>query len=388
MRVLLVVALLGLAVTVTAHRPVKDSVDPASEALLWKAVNSRQLQAPLAFPAVNSENVTCKVWCNGDKHEMSSVGLDADTKSCVGTLKIFCKGGGEDACGLYAAKCEGKTTSIEGKDAVVSVCEGAFRNYAKVVIHPKNETKILKVVYAYGNVGTTTAIKANKTENSTMLPVTLGEGLAEEAEGSTMMEAAGQLWGLLGNDTIAEVRSEGFTGRFRGFKVKERSDTHGHPGAKCFELSDDEDDDMFDKIEGKVLKSLKKADMELLPASLPMGSQLSEVEDGHGHVEVTCNGRPAWGKGFFPCFGKLEVSAGGRRGGMHATCKGFYTGVIGKMCMGFSSVHVEDKHVNVYDFCRGKKSVRAYGRPGKGFAMAAWCKGKDLYIAKEPEKEE
>ena len=46
--------------------------------------------------------------------------------------QVVCKGHKGDGHGVYAAKCEGKTTTIEKDGAVVSVCEGLFKNFGKV----------------------------------------------------------------------------------------------------------------------------------------------------------------------------------------------------------------------------------------------------------------
>ena len=47
-------------------------------------------------------------------------------------MQVVCKGHKGMGHGVYAAKCEGKTTTVEKDGAVVSVCEGLFKNFGKV----------------------------------------------------------------------------------------------------------------------------------------------------------------------------------------------------------------------------------------------------------------
>ena len=47
-------------------------------------------------------------------------------------VQVVCKGHKGEGHGVYAAKCEGKTTTIEKDGAVVSICEGLFKNFGKV----------------------------------------------------------------------------------------------------------------------------------------------------------------------------------------------------------------------------------------------------------------
>jgi hypothetical protein len=393
MRAFIAIALVTFAVAVSAHRPIED-VDPAADTMLWQAVNSQQMHVPLNLPALSSEDVSCKVRCNDEVHDIASYTAVGDGKSCVGTFTVYCKGGNNHTCGVYGAKCEGKTTGVKTKEAIVATCEGEFRNFAKATIRPKDEDKVVKAFAAFGCLGTTIAIKANRSDDDATLPTlpgALSEGLVADEEGPAMLAASNALWSALGNNTIAEARCEGISGRFRALKVK---DGHGKP-SKCGKHDDEDDDEdsedfdqgKFDKAAGKVAKALTKAGMTLLPASVPMGSEASEVPiapPGMGpRVEVTCNGRRAWGRGFFPCLGKLEVSGGDRDAEMTASCKGFYTGYIGKLCIGFSSVHLDGPKGEVYDFCRGRKTARAMVKPGEGFAIGAWCMGKDLYITKK-----
>ena len=58
-------------------------------------------------------------------HEICSNGFSPGAQ-------VVCKGHKGDGHGVYAAKCEGKTTTIEKDGAVVSVCEGLFKNFGKV----------------------------------------------------------------------------------------------------------------------------------------------------------------------------------------------------------------------------------------------------------------
>lgn len=154
---------------------------------------------------------------------------------------------------------------------------------------------------------------------------------------------------------------------------------------------------------------MKKSGMQLLPRDLPYGSALAQGPNGP-RCSVTCNGKPTWFGGFFPCFGELVVDcqAGQRKPdaianspldaalshespqggaqqessspGFHGTCKGLWTGALFKSCRGFSSAHVEAETWGVWDFCSGKKAIRMGGAPGKGFASGSWCKGKSLLV--------
>lgn len=166
----------------------------------------------------------------------------------------------------------------------------------------------------------------------------------------------------------------------------------------------------------KVQHAMKKSNFELLPHALPRGSGLTEGRPGPA-CSITCNGRRTWFGAFLPCFGELVVDCGPSQHKPHSianspldaefhgkdgdkehdhphgpqdhphgppafrgTCKGFWSGALFKTCSGFSSAHVEAGPREIWDFCSGKKSVRMGGKPGKGFASASWCKGKDLLI--------
>lgn len=157
---------------------------------------------------------------------------------------------------------------------------------------------------------------------------------------------------------------------------------------------------------------MKKSSFELLPHDLPSGSNLEGPR-----CEITCNGRRTWFGAFFPCLGELRVDCepGQHRPksishspldvdfqaneqkdaefateeqddrphgppAFHGKCKGFWSGALFKTCRGFSSAHVEAGPNEIWDFCSGKKAVRMSGAPGKGFASASWCRGKDLLI--------
>lgn len=170
----------------------------------------------------------------------------------------------------------------------------------------------------------------------------------------------------------------------------------------------------------KVQHAMRKAHFELLPHTLPSGSGLSESPEGPRGPDctITCNGRRTWFGAFFPCLGELRVDCGpgqhtpqsiskspldaeahadeqkgdefvhegkmhdGPRGppAFHGKCKGFWSGALFKTCRGFSSAHIEAGPSEIWDFCSGKKAVRMGGAPGKGFASASWCQGKDLLI--------
>ncbi len=56
---------------------------------------------------------------------------DSSKGASLGT-QVVCKGHKGKGHGVYAAKCEGKTTTVEKDGAVVSVCEGLFKNFGKV----------------------------------------------------------------------------------------------------------------------------------------------------------------------------------------------------------------------------------------------------------------
>ena len=72
----------------------------------------------------------------------------------------------------------------------------------------------------------------------------------------------------------------------------------------------------------KLEDALRKAGMELVPKSLPSGTDLLEMGPGpqHGFRE-TCNGRPVWAHGYLPCWGKFEVHAEMHGNEVMASCQ-------------------------------------------------------------------
>lgn len=72
----------------------------------------------------------------------------------------------------------------------------------------------------------------------------------------------------------------------------------------------------------KLEKALHKAGMELVPKSLPSGTDLLEMGPGPQRgLRETCNGRPVWAHGFLPCWGKFEVHAEMHGNEVTASCQ-------------------------------------------------------------------
>ena len=65
-------------------------------------------------------------------------------------VQVVCKGHKGDGHGVYAAKCEGKTTTVEKDGAVVSVCEGLFKNFGKVAKAINDTDKEFRVGHLTG----------------------------------------------------------------------------------------------------------------------------------------------------------------------------------------------------------------------------------------------
>ena len=59
--------------------------------------------------------------------------------------QVVCRGHGSNGRGIYAAKCEGKTTSVDTDGSTVSVCEGLFRNFGKLSRKDSETGKEFKV---------------------------------------------------------------------------------------------------------------------------------------------------------------------------------------------------------------------------------------------------
>jgi hypothetical protein len=468
MRTLYLLCALAGVLAAGAHPPPPDAKLEAAIAEL------NPLQGYSSQPTARDANISCELSCNDEEVGADNL-LGSDVKTCVGTFKVFCKGNGTHGRGFYAAKCEGKTTATEADGAIISVCEGAFRNLAKASIRPNSSdyARDIKIVRAYGCLGTTTAIKANRSRSDdASLPSAFTADMGFEDAGQTDMvsTAASNLWSIISNDTLAEARCDGLNGRFFAVsggkgphvpkgddkpeashdmlhavmdrlegppytpKTPKHDDDMSHPPKHDKHDDDhkehgkhhhdDDDDDehehghhehdkhekhdqhkdkrrasrklkeeqhkgwkdghkdcnmTFEKLEGKVEKIMRESGMSL--GELPFGTEVAEGAHPPFEVDITCNGRPAFLKGFFPCLGKFEVTVESDKGSITSSCQGFYTGAIGKTCMGFSATEADMGGRKVFDFCSGRKAVRGGGRPGMGIAMGSWCKGKDLYIA-------
>ena len=112
------------------------------------------------------------------------------------------------------------------------------------------------------------------------------------------------------------------------------------------------------------------------------------LESREMDCELTCNDGPAWLKGLFPCWGKISVSCKSDSGAFVGSCRGLWTGVFGKMCIGLSLDHSQrswkghpDNSTSYSDdnfnICSGHHGIMVH-RKEEGFAMGVSCHGRGV----------
>eukprot|EP00884_Botryococcus_braunii_P019603 jgi/Botrbrau1/6326/Bobra.0339s0033.2 len=342
-------------------------------------------------------------------------------KECFGTFKGLFSNHSEKGCFFTGVKCEGHWSYIKAPcGAKIMVCEGLFHHITKMGFKPKEGSNepVVKVFKGVGALGTTGAVIApppkdaddddddddDDDSNKKMKGWKSWKERKGDRQAFFSRLPGAELWAddflpeaekkLHKEDhkVVASWRSTGLKGLINVIKKVEAERNHAGKSGKGWGTGMM----TYDKLEGKWNETLAETGLSLLPSlDLPVGFPSlvpppPPPPQGAGEPPkptITCNEKPAWWHGAFPCIGKFEMEVEfehqGIKGGdpftveIEAKCQGFWSGLLGRRCSGFSSMSKEWLEYEKWGQCSGKFGIM--GHPIRdGFVMGNGCRGKSL----------
>lgn len=352
------------------------------------------------FPKLNDKD--CKTECNSRPAEFINNQVE-----CWGDFYWSCaKNESQYFASFVAAKCNGHFLWLPGvpsPDSAVAVCEGLQHYFFKDISYWSVVNMTFTAFGGNGCLGTfSSVIESEESGSTTGPPLALPPSFPDFSELESLLDeeykSSRNLSGVEGMKS--ETRCDGKGGEI--FVISHKVEKWM---TSASELSISQVSSLTPTEAVKLLQSEVEEEAKVSGLTAPddehqsfeVGSESSSTISFHVDqsefmgCEITCNGSPAWFHGLFPCWGKLEVTCKSDSAWSEVgSCRGLWTGFVGKMCMGLTLDHSQGTwkghpdnkttySVDNFRMCSGKHGLMLqHGIKGK-FAMGSSCHGKGIH---------